>query len=416
MRRLFALCVAAALMLAPWAASAQASGNLSSDIALDRSVSYSYWTVEGATVRVRLVLPTGEARELAPPGAPPPSIAATSAMVGAGLAVSASGQDCEAIDQGEGVGTVYTMALTPGVERFELIFRCPRAGGLVLQDHLLFARAPGHVDYASIQRDGASVLKSFTAGRQTLALPPEPLADQGAGEFAWRALIELPGRAESLCVVAGFLLLCRRWCDLSFIAAGLGVGYGVSMALALTGLVTQRAPMAEIGVDAVVVLAASGALLRFSASAPVERGRGAAALFDLMGLAATLAAAVIFPQAGLVVGGLALFGAALIAGAVAGPASSWLVSGLAVLFGLLDGGRLASELSPLRLPPLRLAPMLAGSDLGALAATLAVAGAAMGVAWIARRPAAFARPAAEDMAGAGVFGLGVFWFVSHLYS
>jgi hypothetical protein len=408
----------AALMFAPFTASARQPSSLSAETAPDRSVSYSYWTVEGATVRVRFVLPTAEVRDLAALGAPPLTLAAVSLAVGAGLAVSAGGQDCEAIDQGEGVGAVYTMALTPGVERFELIFHCPSADGIVLHDHLLFDRAPGHVDYALIRRGGASALQTFTAGKQDVALPTGALADEGAGDFAWRAMVGTMQAVESLCLVAGLLLLSRCWRDLGFVATGLGVGYGVSLALALSGLAAARAPLIVIGLDGLVMLAGGGALYLQSRRSAVD-GRGGwvgAALFSLFGVAATLAAALIYPQAGLIAGGLTIFGCAWLAGAGSGASSSWLAPALAAVFGLLDGMRPASDLAPLHLAPLRLAPMLAGYDLGAMLAILAVLAAAMGAVWIAARRAAVARYLAEDFAGAGVLGFGVFWFVSHLYS
>jgi hypothetical protein len=417
MRRFFGLALGiAALMLPPVVASARAASALLADITDDRSVSYSYWTVEGATVRVRFMLPTAETRALAPPHAPPPTLAAVSSSVGSALAVSSAGGVCEAIDQGEGVGAVYTMALTPGVERFEMIFRCPSADGIVLNDHLMFSRAAGHVDYALIWRGGASALRTFTADKHDVALPQGALADEGASDFAWRALVGTLRAVESLCVVAGLLLLCRRWRDLAFIAVGLSVGYGVSLALALSGLVAVRAPLTEVGVDGVVMLLGGGALY-LQSRRPKPSGRGyekAAVLFGLFGIAATLAAGWVVPQAGLTVGGLAVFGFALLA--VVGTSWRWLVSALAALFGLLDGLRLPSDLGLLHLPSSRLAPMLLGYDLGAMLAIFAAAAAAMGAVWIAARRAAFARPLVEDLAGAGVFGFGVFWFVSHIYS
>jgi hypothetical protein len=418
MRRLLSLAVAiAALIFTPGAASARAQSGLSADTAQDRSVSYSYWTIEGTTVRVRFVLPNGEARDLAAPGAPPPTIAAVSTAVGAGLAVSAAGGDCEAIDQGEGVGAVYTMALTPGVERFELIFRCPSASRIVLYDHLLFARAPEQVNYALIGRGGSSALMTFTADKQDLAVPAGGLADQSAGAFAWRGLVGTLRAAESLCVVAGLLLLCRRWRDLAFMAAGLGIGYGVSLAVALSGRLAARAPLTEIGVDGLVILLGGGALYLQSRRSALEGRKrwGYAAVFGLLAFAATIAAAWVFPEAGLTVGGLALFGLALLA-TDAGRPAPWTAPALAAVFGLLDGLRPASDLAPLHPPALRLAPVLAGHDLGAAAAILALAGAGMGVAWIAGRRVAFARSMTEDLAGAGVLGFGVFWFVSQLYS
>jgi hypothetical protein len=409
MRRLLLAFALAALVSAPTAASARAKGDLSGDTEANHHVSYSYWTVEGATVHVRFVLPTSQAHDLAAPSAPPPTLAATSSAIGAGLSVTATGGDCIAIDQGEGVGAIYAMALTPGVERFELIFRCPSAGGIVLHDHLLFARAPG-------QRGGGSAIRSFTIGRQDLALPAGALTDQSAGAFAWRMFVGKLGAVESFFVVAGLLLLAWRWRDLGYIAAGLSAGYGVSLMLKLSGLVVARNSSTEVAVDALMIILGCSALyLHSRLSAP--RGPGLPpALFALAGLAATAAAASISPASALTVGGLVLFSSTLLSGAATGFRSSWLATALAALFGLLDGGRMVNELVPLHLPPLRLAPMLAGDDLGAMAAILAITAAGIGALWIAKRRAAFVRPVAEDLAGATVLGFGVFRFVSHIYS
>ena len=94
------------------------------------------------------MVPTAVARNLAAKGAPAPTLATVASAVSEAISVTTPAGDCEAVDQGEGVGQIYTLALTPGLDRFEIVFACPQASGMVLKDDLLFDRDPGHIDYA----------------------------------------------------------------------------------------------------------------------------------------------------------------------------------------------------------------------------------------------------------------------------
>ena len=105
------------LMLATAIAPAAHAQSRSPGDNLSRNVSYSTWSVDGATVRLRFALPAAAARDLAAHGQPPLDTPAVAKAVLAAVSVTSAGGDCEAIDQGEGAGQVYTLALTPGLDR-----------------------------------------------------------------------------------------------------------------------------------------------------------------------------------------------------------------------------------------------------------------------------------------------------------
>ena len=141
---------------------------------VSHSVSYSVWTIQGSSVHLRFILPRPVVPQLLGRGASSRDQAAIGAAVLDQVAVTSSGGDCPALDQGEGAGRIYTLALTPGVDRFEVIFECPQASGMVLHDGVLFGRAPGHVNYASVQVGaGRPAFELFTRDHQSVAIPPD---------------------------------------------------------------------------------------------------------------------------------------------------------------------------------------------------------------------------------------------------
>jgi hypothetical protein len=135
-------------------------------------VTYSSWTVTGTTVRLRFMIPAAEARLLIPKGSRVDA-GAVSKLVDNQVAVGSAGGDCPQVSQGEWAGNIYTLALTPGLYRFEVIFECPQADRLTFHDAVLFDRGPGHVNYARIQVNGGKpTLEMFTRDRQ--APPASP--------------------------------------------------------------------------------------------------------------------------------------------------------------------------------------------------------------------------------------------------
>ena len=383
-------------------------------------ISYSSWTVEGAAVRLDVMLPRTAAAGLVPLGAPLPDTATVAAAVAANVAADSMGGACEAIDQGEGAGRIYVMAATAALYRFEIIFACPQPSGLVLRDHLFFARFPDHVNYAQVRIDGGRpVLQLFTRDRQSLALPagnPAPAAS--LLRFARLGATQLLGQAPPLCLLFGLLLLVRRWRDLGFVPAALGVGYLASLVLALSGFgLSGRGWDGAVTALAILLLGAGALRLRPPGPA-VPRGWriGAATVAVLILIAVIVLAALKGAPVALAIGGLALFGAASIWLAGSDPRWRWLTFAPAALFALADGLGPVGDLAILQPPAAQAAPRLLAYDLGATAAGSLVVAIVVALLWlVARRLASAKRVLAVDMAGAVLVGLGLFWFTTRIY-
>jgi len=383
-------------------------------------VSYSTWEIDGVTVRVRVTIPTGAARKLVVANAPAPSLATVASAVSQGVGVTTPAGDCEAIDQGEGVGQIYTLALTPGLDRFEIVFACPQASGLVLKDSVLFDRDPGHIDFAQVRVGSARpVLQAFTRDRESIALPAAAgeLHDVDPATFARLAAIHLATSLVALGIIAGSVLLFRRWLDLAWLAAGLTVGYLTSVAVALTGLVSLDLGMAEAMVGLLTASLGLGALGGAAGETTSERRPRRSAYVGLGVIVVGLIVAAAFkaPAAALATAGIAIFSLGAIR-ASREPGLGVLAFAPAAVLACINGLALASDLTPLHPPPAQLTPILAGHDLGELTAAMAIASVLMGLIWLAGRRLRNWRNIASEIAGAALIGLGLFWFVSRLYS
>ncbi len=398
------------LALAPRTAQAAPAPALASQ---SSDASLSSWVVDGSSVHLRFILPTSQAVALVAPARA--NAAAAAAAVAAKVAVSSSAGDCPAAIQNEWVGKIYTLAPAPGLYRFEMIFVCTAADGVVLHDHALFDRRPGHVNYAKVEVNGAPPrLVTFTRERQDL--PAAGAAAPSTGPFARQGLERILRRLDALCLAGGLLVLARRWRGLADIALALGLGYLASLGLALTGRVSPEFALsgAAVGVLAAVLGASA---LREQARAPGRGWRiGLTLGAILLGVLVLGAAGVKGAAAGLAAGGLAIFALAQVWVTALRPRLRALVFAPAALFGLLDGMDQAGDLALLQLPAAQTAPALAGYDLAAAASILGLVAAAMALFWLARRRLSPARPFAVEIAAAALIGLGLFWFVSRLYS
>jgi hypothetical protein len=132
------------------------------------------------------------------------------------------------------------------------------------------------------------------------------------------------------------------------------------------------------------------------------------------------------PAAGL----LALAGAASVAGLLAMLPLIWFglaafifsyprgfprnAAWLAAIFGLIHGCGFAGALAELELPKARLVASLMGFNVGVEAGQILVIGVALLIALLMRWTPPLIRREAPALAGAALFALGVFWFVSRL--
>ena len=410
-RALLALLALALLAPGPaLAASAPATGEASASI----------WTVDGASVRVRLMIPTAAANRLAAQGAPPPTLATVASAVSQAIGVATPAGDCEAVDQGEGVGQIYTLALTPGLDRFEIVFACPQATGLVLKNSLLFDRDPGHIDYAQIRIGaGQPALQAFTRDQRSIALPGAGAVhaiDQLA--FGRLAAIRLATSPLALAILFGSVLLSRRWTDLAWLSGSLAAGYLISGAVALSGLVTLDQGLASAQPGLLAAVLGLGALRNDMAGFEAKsRGRLTAWIAGASVVAGLVVAATFKgPQAGLATFGIAAFGLASVRTSRLAPRLGAMAFAPAAAFAFMDGLGPASDLSLLHPPPDQLGPVLAGHDLGGLAAAVIIPAMAMGLIWFAGLRLRTWREIASEIGGAALIGLGLFAFVTRLYS
>src|SRR5262249_50186853 len=123
------------------------------------NVSYTVWTVSSSSVLVKFLLPAPVARSLTGAEVPLLTTRKLGDYVLQHVEVEAAGGACPAVDQGYDLGKVDPLAVGADLYGFEILFRCAGGtdSGLVLHNHAVFALAPGHVDFARIERNGRTV-------------------------------------------------------------------------------------------------------------------------------------------------------------------------------------------------------------------------------------------------------------------
>jgi hypothetical protein len=376
------------------------------------NVSYSVWTVSGSSVLVKFLLPTPVAQSLTGGDVPVLTTRKLGDYVLQHLDVQAAGRNCPAVDQGYDLGKVDPLAVGADLYGFEILFRCPSASGLVLHDHVLFARAAGHVNFARIEKDGHAAEQLFTASRQTLSVP-DGVAMPAAGISSYLGLgaMHIALSIDRLCLLLGSLLLIRRKEEAGYAFAALVVGYAASLLVVTPGWIVARPTLLEAFIGYMVALLAALIILR-ELRQPRISALGCPALLAALALGAVFTHA---PWAALM-----LFGGALLAGSLL-TASAWLSAPiwlvpLAVL-GFLDGFGLPSALAPLHLSPRSQLWMTAGFDAGAALIGAVVMGTALAVFVLVRQRITGApRALLNEIAAACLGGLGTFWLVSRLYS
>jgi uncharacterized membrane protein len=382
-----------------------------SALAAGRSVSYSTWIVSGNLVTVRLRLPVSEARRLVGVAVPVLTTERLKNYVLEHLSVSSAGGSCPAIDQGYDLGQVDPLAVGPDLYGFELLFRCSDPQQMVLRDTVLFANVPDHVNFALIRTHGQDVEQLFTAGRQQLALP-QAGAPPAAGISAYLriGLLHVLDSLDRWCVLLAALLLMRRWQEAGGIILALAGGYLLSLALSASGWVSPRGGAVEAFVGLLVALLGAVLALRDGQYRRVG-------ILGWVGLLVLLAIAATFLHAPWTA--LPLLGGALVFAGVmqlVERASGWAWWLLIGLFALLDGVVMAAVLPPAQLPQRSLMQAMLGLDAGAwLIESLLLAVMATVLLLIRSQRMVAARAALDELAAAGLSGVGAFWLVSRLW-
>jgi len=376
------------------------------------SASYSIWTVNGTRVLVRLLVPVAQARSLTGTDLPVLTSAKLAQYLLQHVGVQAAGRECDALDQGFDIGRVNPLNVGPGLYGYEILFNCASVRDRVLRNDALFARLPGHVDFARVQIDNQFSEQLFTASRTTLRVPDAgPMPRAGTGQYLRLGVAHVLHSADRLCVLLGMLLLLRRRRALIGVIAGFAFGYGWSALLAGAGWLVPRTALVEAFIGFLVLVPAVRLL------APPITWRSAAVAGGVLLLPLVLTGYLWGGAPVLLLAGAAL----LLGGGVALPAQPdsdvTVAVVLAGLLGALDGCVLPAELLPLALPARSLLPIALGFDAGAVLvdSLLLLAALALGLV-LRKRWAAIPRPLFEDVASTALGGLGVFWLLSRLYN
>lgn len=297
----------------------------------------------------------------------------------------------------------------------EVHFRCAHGsladGELSLTSRLFVDVAPSHLHFVSVS-DGAGgeVEAVLTDARRTASLH---LQAEAPAESAWAAFTRfIPigaehvwGGLDHLAFILALALLAKGWRSIAIAATGFTIGHTLTLGLAALGVVHPHGPTVE---------ALIGFTVAFVALEAARDGEARLTRWSIWIAAALLAMAVgalvwrlaVLPAALI---GLAIFAFAYPRGFARGATvAPWLAAG----FGLIHGCGFAGALGELDLPRPHLLSALAGFNVGVELAQVMVVVGGLAVAAAARRLAPAPAAVAGDVLAAGLFGLGLYWFVS----
>lgn len=375
-----------------------------------RSQSASHWRVEGDILRGRVEADALDATRLYALGdEDEPLSEKFRRHAGGAFAVKAGDLACAP------VGEARETSAPPDTVAAEVSFRCPprslSAGHVELSSRLFLDVAPSHLHFASVS-DGAGAEGEaiLTDAHRTARIVVQPEARAGS---AWDAFIRFApigathvwGGLDHLAFILALVLLARGLGSIALAATGFTLGHTATLALAALGVVRPDGATVEALIGFTVAFVALEAARDGQArmtrwSAPV-----AVCLLALAGLALAVRVGIAAPA----LAGLALFAFAYPRGFPRGAsAAPW----LAAVFGLIHGCGFAGALSDLDLPRPHLLSALAGFNVGVEVAQVGVVVVALAVAQGVRKVAGTRGGLAREALVAGLFGLGVFWFVS----
>ena len=367
-----------------------------------RSQSFSSWTANGPTliavfqVDARRVTQIDESATLNGLGT------LLAKHLGETVSVAQDGRRCAA-------SPPRSLAAARGDVRVEMAFTCPRpladAPATVVMG-AFFPVSPSHVHYARTSLAGGPSREVLaTVGSHTFDVGGRAdAAPTDFGAFFRLGLEHVLTGLDHLAFVAALALLAGGFGRAVWAATGFTLGHSLTLGLVATGLLRPDTRAIESLIGFTVAFAAAEA---FASRAAPRAGWTTIALVAALPLAARFAGESTLPWT--VVTGVALFG--LCAGAFGGPTSRRFAPLLAVAFGLAHGAGFAGALLGLDIPRERLLTALLAFNLGVEAAQLLALAAIAGIAIAGSRLPSAARRLALDYTTAGLFALGVYWFV-----
>lgn len=391
-----------------------------------RSVSYSGWHLDedGARVQVRVSLL--ELSRLGIPLPVEPGLTAQDETEAVGryladhLALSSGGERCDP------TGPPAARPTDTGWVQYRWKVACRVSGQRTIQTSILLDAAPSHLHFARLTVPAAEggptriLERVLSEAAPSWALPSsdatgegtQHLAGTSVGDYLLLGVEHILSGWDHLAFVLALVLLARSLGEVARLVTGFTVAHSITLALAVLRWVEpQTGPVeAVIGFSVALIAAENGWLLG---------GRGWAipgvATVGLIG-AAALAAAGIGSLPVLTFLGLALFTASHFGLLHVARDPGLLRVLLAFAFGLVHGFGFAGVLAEMALPTDRLAAALLGFNVGVELGQLAVVALLWPLLSLLRR-VANGRPHRifAELAGAGVCGVGLFWFVTRAF-
>ena len=269
-----------------------------------------------------------------------------------------------------------------------------------------FGVSPSHVHYARASLAGGTPREvlatvsshTFDVGGRADAAPTDFAA------FFRLGLEHVLSGLDHLAFVAALALLAGGFGRAAWAATGFTLGHSLTLGLVATGMLRPDTRAVEALIGFTVAFAAAEA---FASRAAPRAGWTTIALVAAVPLAARLMGESALPWS--VVAGVAVFG--LCAGAFGGETSRRFAPLLAVAFGLAHGAGFAGALLGLDIPRVRLLTALLAFNLGVEAAQILALAAIAAIAIACSRLPSATRRLSLDYVSAGLFALGVYWFV-----
>lgn len=373
-----------------------------------RSRSYSSWYIHGDRVHVRFTVSAYEVSRLPPADRRLPERLAQ--HLGPRLHAQLGAVECAAgpVRVGDGGWGDSGQIVA------ELRFTCLGAGaGHVpsIRVDAFFDQVPGHLHLARVHPERAAAVELLLTSDRRSAVGAQTAA-AGFDGYLGLGITHILGGFDHLAFLLALLLLCRRPRDLVLLVTGFTLGHSLTLALVVLGVVAPEAAGIEALIGFTVALVALESAVRAD---PAARRR--IALVAATALVAMAAVVALVPS-GLstsTVLGLALLTPCylLLWRQDEQPPGWWRGPLVTVAFGLVHGFGFGTALAEAGLPDDAIAPALVGFNLGVELGQLGVV-AILGV--LAALAARFAgrrlNQLGAELLGAGLCGLGLFWFVS----
>jgi hypothetical protein len=373
-----------------------------------KSESHSVWHISGKQVNLNFTAPLTETLRLATQPGMQPGNEHLLEYLTKKLSVSDAAGACKIKSQ-------RAVAATDQFRRFEYNFECSDGKDIQLHSSAFFDLVASHVNLAQIETDdGKYIEQIISADHQTLSLNSEEDELKSAGFFKYveMGIMHIFTGIDHMSFLLGLVLISKRTRDLVFVITGFTIGHSVTLALAVTGILKPDAQF----IDALVALTIALIGAENIAVATRRPGIIAASIGGLL-LAMTVAR----------MNGFGTLPTLLLLGAGIFTANYLMISGhlrdagrlrliVTMVFGLIHGFGFAVDLLQLHMPTEMLVKLLVGFNLGVETGQLTVVFVLLAtVALLRKVKLALPRPIVVDGVGAGLVGLGLFWFIQRSF-